>query len=266
MKLLLESAAAAPRYGHGPRSMPLQRRQCRRCGHNSGVSQFLPPDIQPPIPAATGYPQDNDEESRLSACILAMAAQDRQFVSAQAAFSDLYDATATRVYSLVRRFCHDDGTSQEVVQDVFFQAWTQAHRFDAQRGSSIAWLLNIARSRALDAWRKTTNKPQMLDSESAEAQAVVDDSARQPADFLQAVQTRHHLHAAIEQLPALTRQMLSLAFFQDMTHAEISQHTQLPLGTVKSSLRRGLLALRATLASEGLGHEQLADLSLEETP
>jgi RNA polymerase sigma factor (sigma-70 family) len=266
MNLIDRKPASALPHGRGLWPMPLERRRVRRSGHNTRVNRSSLLDIQPLETTAQVNQPARDEESRLAACILAIAAQDQQPVAAQAALSDLYDATAARVYALVRRFCHEDSAAQEVVQDVFFQAWNQAQRFDAQRGSPMAWLLNIARSRALDAWRKRAGSPQMLDSESAEAQAIAASSARQPADFLQTIQTRDHLHAAIQQLPALTRQMLSLAFFQDLTHAEISQHMRLPLGTVKSSLRRGLLALRETLASEGLGHAQLAALSLEETP
>jgi RNA polymerase sigma factor (sigma-70 family) len=258
MNLIFSSPAAALISALGVWPMPLVRRRVRRSGHNLWVNRSSHLETQPP--------QASHEEAVLTACVLAMAAQVVQPEQAQAALSELYDAAVPRVYALVRRFCHEEGAAQEVVQDVFFQAWNQAERFDAERGSPMAWLLNIARSRALDAWRKTSNAPALIDSETTEAQAIPSCSTSQPADFLQAVQTRHHLDAALQQLPALTRQMLSLAFFQDLSHAEISQHMQMPLGTVKSSLRRGLLALRETLANEGLGREQLAALSLEETP
>jgi RNA polymerase sigma factor (sigma-70 family) len=224
-----------------------------RSGHNARVNRFSTLETQ-----AISPPES--EEARLQALISRMAQGQAD------AMAQLYDASIGRVYSLVRRFLPDDASAQDVTQEVYLQAWQQASRFDAQRGSSLAWLLNLARSRALDAWRKLASNPVLANSDVAGDAAAHWLHTQQPSDFLEAADTKALLHAALQQLPAAARQMLSLAFFNDMTHAEISAHLHMPLGTVKSTLRRALLALHEPLQQSGLSHEHLATLALEDTP
>lgn len=90
-------------------------------------------------------------------------------VDSEQALSSLYDLTASRVVRLVRRFVSEAGLVSEVTQDTFFQAWNQADRFDFERGSVLAWLLTIARSRALDACRKQGAQPVVFDGDMADA-------------------------------------------------------------------------------------------------
>lgn len=167
---------------------------------------------------------------------------------AEHAFSVLYDHTVQRVHALVRRYVKDEGAAQEVTEDVFFMAWRQAARFDVTRGNPIAWLLTIARSKALDAWRQNTAKLVHFDSDATDdllAQASAPDGT--PQDLLEAVDQKNVLHSALAQVSPAARQMISLAFFQGLTHSEISEHLKLPLGTVKTTLRRALLSMREIL-------------------
>jgi RNA polymerase sigma factor (sigma-70 family) len=203
------------------------------------------------------------QELELQAWVTRIAQASLQRGLAEQALASLYDATVQRVYSLVRRFVPNDAAAQDVTQEVYMQAWAQAERFDAQRGTVMAWLLNLARSRALDAWRKQSASPVLADSGIADNAAQQLTSSSQPLDLIDAMDTRCALHAALAQLPALTRQMLSLAFFQDMSHQQISDHLRMPLGTVKSTVRRALLTLREHLQQTGLGPEHLASLSFE---
>jgi RNA polymerase sigma factor (sigma-70 family) len=226
------------------------RHPAARSGHNIRVNSFSNLEVQL-----------ESEEASLRALIARMA---QGGADAPPALSALYDATVQRVHSLVRRFVSDDAAAQDVTQDVFFQAWTQAARFDGRRGAAMAWLLNLARSRALDAWRKQSHNPVLVNSDVADAAAQYWSDPAQPADLIEACDTQHHLHAALETLPINTRQMLSLAFFHDMSHADISTHLGLPLGTVKSTVRRALLSLRERLEARGLGVEHLAALALEQ--
>ncbi len=219
--------------------------------HNARVNRFSTPEIQALAPPLS-------EETALQGLIQRMAQ------GQAAAMSELYDTTISRVYSVVRRFSSDDASAQDVTQEVYLQAWQQASRFDDQRGAAMAWLLNLARSRALDAWRKLASNPVMANSDMAEEASAHWLHAQQPADILEATDTKAQLHAALQQLPAATRQMLSLAFFHDMTHLEISKHLDMPLGTVKSTLRRALLSLRDSLQQSGLSREYLAALALED--
>jgi RNA polymerase sigma factor (sigma-70 family) len=231
----------------------------RRTGsrHNARVKAFSPETDMPPSPLPIAAP--NDEDARLQSLISAMA-------NAQAdAMAQLYDQTIARVYSLVRRFCADDASAQDVTQEVYWQAWQQASRFDAERGAAMAWLLNLARSRALDAWRKQSTSRVVADSELADQASAYWSHDEQPQDFLEAADAKAQIHAAMASLPAATRQMLSLAFFHDMTHTEISAHLHMPLGTVKSTLRRCLLNLRDHLNPADLTPQHRAALAENDT-
>jgi RNA polymerase sigma factor (sigma-70 family) len=225
----------------------------RRClGHNQCVGH-----------ENTIYRTDPTADAQLLSCVLAMAEcvgsgtdlAHGQRAQAERALGLLYDHTVQRVHALVRRFVHEDSAAQEVTEDVFYQAWLQSSRFDATRGSVMAWLLTIARSRALDAWRKHSAQPVSFDSDAADealAHTTVLDS---PFDLLAATDTRHALHAALAEVSPTARQMISLAFFQGLTQQEISVHLHTPLGTVKTTLRRALISLREQLQSsrqEGL--------------
>lgn len=225
----------------------------RRSRHNHGVNSFSTLEIQTAVASQS-------QDDALQGLIQRMA-------SGQAsAMAELYDATVRRVYSLVRRFCADDASAQDVTQEVYLQAWLQAQRFDGERGAPMAWLLNLARSRALDAWRKASSSPILINSEAADLAATNLADAKQPVDFLEAADRKSILHNALQNLPAATRQMLSLAFFHDMSHGEISTHLRMPLGTVKSTLRRALISLREHLQSAGLPAAQIAALEIEDTP
>jgi RNA polymerase sigma factor (sigma-70 family) len=162
----------------------------------------------------------------------------------------LYDATASRVFGLVSRMVHDAGTAEEVVEDTYWQVWRQSERFDAARGRPLTWLLAMARSRAIDAMRRRERRAHLpLDDD--ELAALCDEDGAGPPDLLAATRGQHLLHGALASLEAQPRQLIALAFFRGLTHEEIATCTQLPLGTVKSQIRRSLLALRQRLAQAG---------------
>lgn len=166
----------------------------------------------------------------------------------QQAFVSLYEAVVGRVYGLALRITRDIPLAEEVTEEAFWQVWRQAPRFDPKRGSALAWILTIARSRALDAIRSHTRAEGKTAPESlAPAAASPRDD---PLDLLAALQQENRLHAALAELGPQSRQLISLAFFQDLSHAEISCHTGLPLGTVKSHIRRALICLRQALAED----------------
>lgn len=170
-----------------------------------------------------------------------------QRAQAERAMGQLYDHTVQRVHALVRRFVHEDSAAQEVTEDVFYQAWLQSPRFDATRGSVMAWLLTMARSRALDAWRKHSAQWVSFDSDTADALLAHTSAQNTPFDLLAATDTRDALHAALAEMSPSARQMISLAFFQGLTQQDISEHMHTPLGTVKTTLRRALISLREHL-------------------
>jgi RNA polymerase sigma-70 factor (ECF subfamily) len=185
--------------------------------------------------AASGRPQ----ELQLQVWIAQVIRQD------EAAFAALYEATVGRVYGLALRITRNAELAEEVAEDAFWQVWRQAPRFDPTRGTALSWILTMARSRSLDALRArdpaiaTEDTTALLD-----AKGLSDPS---PEDLLDAVQDEHRLHGALEQLEAQPRQLIALAFFRGLTHEEIASHTGIPLGTVKSHIRRGLNTLRTLL-------------------
>jgi RNA polymerase sigma factor (sigma-70 family) len=163
----------------------------------------------------------------------------------EAAFTALYEACVGRVYGLALRITRNAAQAEEVAEDTFWQLWREAPRFDAARGTAMAWLLTIARSRALDSLRARDPAELTDDVDALPERHDAPDTS--PLDLLSATQSDHALHHALAQLDAQPRQLIALAFFKGLTHDEIATHTGMPLGTVKSHIRRGLTTLKTLL-------------------
>ncbi len=191
---------------------------------------------------AEASPRCATDETRLQSWIAGIVDQD------QAALEQLYDCLVDQVYGLALRITGRVQCAEEVAQDTFWQVWRQAPRFDPARGSVKAWVLTIARSRALDALRQLDSKQTEL--EDAALAALAAPAAQRPADLLGAVQQGHILHAALAHLEPLPRQLLALAFFRGLSHDEIAESSGLPLGTVKSHIRRALQNMQHLLTAD----------------
>ena len=164
----------------------------------------------------------------------------------QQALAELYETMAGRVYGLALRITRQVQTAEEVTEDCFWQVWRQAPRFDPARGAAAAWIMTIARSRALDALRRADTPESLGEDRLGKIEA---EDGSDPQDLLDAVEKQHHLHAALRDLEPLPRQLVALAFFRGLSHEEIAGQMGLPLGTVKSHIRRALLRLRELLGS-----------------
>lgn len=174
----------------------------------------------------------------------------------EAALAEFYDATAARVYALARRITRETATAEEVVSDVYLQTWQQAGRYDPARGSVIAWILMMCRTRALDHLRRREPAQAHAAPDSLRPDLYRDDN--DPLGLLAAVERHARVHAALATLDDNTRRLLALAFFEGLSHREIADRTDLPLGTVKTILRRAMQELKPLLEN--------ASLSLEESP
>ena len=170
----------------------------------------------------------------------------------QTAFARLYDATAARVFGMALRVTGRRDAAEEVASDAYLQIWHQAPRYDAARGSPLAWMLTITRSRALDHLRR--RDPAETHADPTLLQTDVE-SADDPVDLLAAVDRASALHQAIAELPDSARQLLGLAFLRGLSHQEIAVHTGMPLGTVKTILRNALQTLRPRLSLTLVGAE-----------
>ena len=134
--------------------------------------------------------------------------------------------------------------AEDIVQEVFSQAWRQADRYDASRGSVLGWLLTLARSRAVDRVRSRRCRPE---SSGEALLAEIPDRAA-PADEQLAWQGQAaDIRAALEGLSTLQRVAIELAFYEGLTHVEIADRLELPLGTVKTRIRNALIQLRGLL-------------------
>jgi RNA polymerase sigma-70 factor, ECF subfamily len=227
-------------------------------GDASGVAQATPDaDSVAPPALASAPPAD---EALLTSLLARIAQHDEK------AFQQLYAATATRLHALVLHLTQHAAWADEVLEAVYWQVWRDAPRYNATRGRAMAWLMVMARSRALDAWRRERRHGHMrtlprVAHEGSDRGATQDDGAAaealqgrveedvHPDRLLELVQRDHRLHAALSTLPVLQRQLVDLAFFNDCTHEEIAAAMQLPLGTVKSHIRRTLLQLRSLLVT-----------------
>ena len=171
----------------------------------------------------------------------------RMVDSDQTALELLYEGLVGQVYGLALRITRRVQLAEEVVQDTFWQVWRQAQRFDPEKGSAKAWVMTIARSRALDALRRIEPNECNLEAETLELIEASNDDI--PPNLLVAVQQGQQLHTALASLDPMPRQLVSLAFFRGLSHAEIAGHTGLPLGTVKSHIRHALLTLQQILTA-----------------
>jgi RNA polymerase sigma factor (sigma-70 family) len=168
--------------------------------------------------------------------------------AAERAFAALYDATVDRVVSVARRVTRDEHAALDVAEETFVQAWRDAHRFDSSRGSVLAWLLVIARSRALDWYRRRQASPVHYDTDLVEAAGLpLDDASSDPLELIAQTDEKSAVHAALAALSGRAKQMVALAFLRGLTHAEIAELTGQPLGTVKTTIRRALQDMKTML-------------------
>jgi RNA polymerase sigma-70 factor (ECF subfamily) len=182
------------------------------------------------------------------------AAPERAIVERMAAgdgeaLRELYDIHARAVYSLALRILRVQSDAEDVVQEVFVQAWRQASRYDATRGTVAGWLLMQARSRSIDRLRARQARPER--SEDERATDPPDSSAGPDIQVVRGEQARR-VRQALEDLPRLQRTALELAYYEGLTHVEIAEQLEQPLGTIKTRIRQGLLKLRQAL---GTGEE-----------
>ena len=170
----------------------------------------------------------------------------------EVALASLYRSLLRRVFAQVLRITRDPGCAEEVVEDVFWQVWRQAPRFDPERGSVVAWVSRIARSRALDALRAMGRNPLRmavdLDSDKVQQQGSHHDD---PLRRIGEAQSAALIESALIALDPLRRQLVALAFQGGYSQTEIAEQTGLPLGTVKSHIRRALAQMKTFIEAAG---------------
>src|SRR3954454_19878709 len=193
----------------------------------------------PPIRLRTSSPADDEDR----AVLVRLADGELD------ALEDLYDRYKTMAYSIAYRITNDASLAEDVVQEAFLGVWRNANRYVEGRGSVKTWLLAIVHHRAIDAVRRrrpTSELPDTGDT-AVPAALTLPDVWAEVAAVLDAETVR----AAVGALSDVQREAIELAYFGGLTQQEIAARTDTPLGTVKSRMRLGLMAMRRALLGEG---------------
>ena len=183
---------------------------------------------------------DADRE-RLVVALLKTGDEDRE------AFDDLYRLTSAKLFGICLRICGNRQVAEDVLHDVYITIWKRAGAYEPDRGTPITWLATIARNRSID-WRRNQrarreiaiaiaieDAPDLLDLNiDAETALIHDETARR-------------LHDCLAELEARQRKAIHTAFFYGFTYSELAEREGVPIGTMKSRVRRGLLRLRVCL-------------------
>ncbi|GAA3342226.1 ECF RNA polymerase sigma factor SigK [Curtobacterium pusillum] len=159
----------------------------------------------------------------------------------QAAFSDLYDVLSGRVLGLVTRLLRDRAQSEEVTQEVFLEVWQQATRFDRKRGTAASWILTMAHRRAVDRVRASQS------SHDRDTKVGIRDFEAGFDQVSESVEIRiehERVSRALGKLTEFQRQAVQLAYYGGYSHREMADHLGVPIGTVKTRLRDGMIRLR----------------------
>lgn len=177
---------------------------------------------------------ENAERDRLIAALRQVAARDC------VALRLVYNMTSAKLFGICLRICADREAAEDILQDVYIKIWNRADRFDAGRASPITWLCAIARNSAID-WCRSTRRPAALPQEAAEQIA---DEAQSADMLIESEQDRSRLFDCLDQLEQQQNMSIRAAFLDGFTYAQLAERMAVPLGTMKSWIRRGMQRLK----------------------
>ena len=165
----------------------------------------------------------------------------------EAAFAELYDRTSGRVYGIIWRVLRSSDHASEVTQEVYTEVWRQVSRYDPAKGSVLAWIATMAHRRAVDRVRSVSREV------ARDERYAVTAVTREVDHVWEGVQQRlevQRVRKGLESLTPIQQEALTLAYFGGLTQSEIASRLELPLGTVKTRIRDGLIRLRDALGVE----------------
>ena len=178
-----------------------------------------------------------DERDELSQRLARVATGD------QGAFAELYRRTSAKLFGVCLRMLGDHGEAEEVLQEIYTAVWRRAGTFDARQASAMTWLMALARNKAIDRLRQ---RPDHLPAQTMDLEHLVDEQPG-PATQAEVSEAYRRLQQCLQALEPRQRQSVREAFFSGSTYSELAARCQVPLGTMKSWIRRGLLQLRTCL-------------------
>lgn len=162
----------------------------------------------------------------------------------QDAFEAVYERVSPPVYGLVRRVLRDPAQSEEVTQEVLLGVWTSATRFDPRQGSGMAWVMTMAHRRAVD---RVRSEQSAADRHRRLGARDIDTAYDEVADTVQTRLDQEAVRRCLDSLTELQRESVTLAYYTGRSYREVAEHLDLPVGTVKTRMRDGLIRLRDCL-------------------
>ena len=169
----------------------------------------------------------------------------------QPALAEFYDASSAKVFGLAMKILGDRTVAEEVTMDVYTQVWRRAATYDAERGTPGSWLMTMAKTRAIDRFRSSyLERGRQVPLDHA---AEVPGDRATPEQYSAGLERQRLVQEAMASLSAEQRQAIALAYYWGLSQSEIADRLQLPLGTVKTRMRLGMIRLREVLAPHGEG-------------
>lgn len=170
----------------------------------------------------------------------------------QQAFSQLYDRSSTLLFTLAVRILGNREEAAELLQDVYLEVWRKVSRYDVGRGTPVAWLITLTKSRAIDRLRARASRGYRATGARVEDTAVqVADPGPSPLETQTEEELRSAVGAAVAGLPQSQQQAIELAYYEGLSHTEIATRLNQPLGTVKTRIKLGMSKLRESLQQWG---------------
>ena len=188
------------------------------------------------VDQVAGVIRANRPNADVDALLRAVAAGDRH------ALRTLYDRTSAKLYGICLRMLGDEGEAQDVMQELYTTAWTKAGQFDPAKAGAITWLTVLARNRSIDRLRQRRDPGAVL-----EDAADVASEAPSQLDVLEQSEDARRLEHCLDELDERAQTMIRAAFFEGASYPELARREDVPLPTMKSWIRRGLLRLRGCL-------------------
>ena len=192
-----------------------------------------------PIAVADGISGTEAEEARRRLA----DAMVRAGRGSQAALSEVYEATSAKLFGICLRILRDRAEAEDALQDIYLNVWRKAATFDAARASPITWLATLARNRSIDRLRSLGPSR----SEPVDLAAEIPDPGPDAAAVLEDEEARARLNRCIGELEPRRSDAIRTAFFEGVTYGELAERDGVPVGTMKSWIRRGLLQLKECL-------------------
>jgi RNA polymerase sigma-70 factor (ECF subfamily) len=165
-------------------------------------------------------------------------------------FEELYDRFSGVLFSTAIRVLNNQATAEDVLQDVFIQIWEKAPLYNSAIGKPLTWAVTLTRNKAIDRLRSTQRRIRLQDDVQRESAIFEQSDNRNSFDGVVSAEMSKLVREAIQKLSKDQRQVIELAFFSSMTHAEIAERLNEPLGTIKARIRRGMIKLREMISLE----------------